>query len=272
MKKYFYLKNKSFNDLEVSTHKELWEKVKLQGYTALVLGVDTIFQKGDKDNRFHFVFSTATEDRHGDIVEQNFDVKAFKKNPVLLDSHRYESIEHILGRVIKISQSEHLEGDVEFALDNPKGLLAYKMTEAGFINTTSIGFIPLEFGEDGSITKSELLEVSLVSVPANPEALMEKLNKKEYETTKNDNKDEEITGEDTSEESNGSKTRGEVCNEKSGRNRKTTIVRLAERVKKQDAFLKKMADELSKTTPVNLAERKRKLYKELRQIISRDIN
>jgi phage head maturation protease len=66
---------------------------------------------------------------------------------------------------------------VEFCTDNPMGNLAYKMAKGGFIKSQSVGFIPLEWangkkdGEpDRTYTKTELLEISLVSVPANPGA------------------------------------------------------------------------------------------------------
>lgn len=175
MKKFFQLTNKSFDELGVKSHQELWEKVK-GDHKGLCACVNTVFTKAeDSENKFNVVMSTATEDRHGDIVEQNWDLKNFKKNPVFLDSHNYSSIEHIIGKVNKIKVKDGaLTGEIEFALDNPKGLLAYNLASKGFLNATSVGFIPLEFSQDGKIVKSELLEDSAVSVPANQEALFEK--------------------------------------------------------------------------------------------------
>ena len=44
------------------------------------------------------------------------------------------------------------------------------MVKEGIINTVSVGFLPLE--RDGNtFTKQELLEISFVNVPANPEAI-----------------------------------------------------------------------------------------------------
>lgn len=141
--------------------------------------MQTEFTKSEgSENKFNFVFSSADVDRHGDIVIQNWDLGPFKKNPVFLDSHNYGSIEHILGKIDKTRVKDgKLQGVVEYALDNPKGLLAYKMTLGGFLNATSVGFIPKDFDEKGRISKSELLEVSAVSVPANPHALLEKMEK-----------------------------------------------------------------------------------------------
>jgi len=175
MKKFYQITNKSFKDLAVATTKELWDKVKGE-HKGLSMSLDTTFTKAEgSENKFDFVFSTANQDRHGDFVLQNWDLKHFKKNPVFLDSHNYGSIEHILGKISKVAVKDRkLRGIVEYALDNPKGLLAFKMTLGGFINATSVGFIPKDFDEKGQITKSELLEVSAVSVPANAEALLEK--------------------------------------------------------------------------------------------------
>jgi hypothetical protein len=79
-------------------------------------------------------------------------------------------------------------------LDNPKGMLAYNLASKGFLNATSVGFIPQDFSDDGKILKSELLEDSAVSVPANQEALFEKKElekEEEKEEIKEEVKEEE---------------------------------------------------------------------------------
>jgi phage head maturation protease len=184
MKKFLSIAHKSLTELGAENYQDLWKKAQDEGYEGISVCVPVALTKGG-DNKFHAVFSTDSEDRHGDIVRQEFDLKAFKKNPVFLDSHNYDSIEHIIGRVNGISsKTGSLEGDIEFFLDNPKGLLAFKAAEQGFLNTTSIGFIPKEFSDKGEILKSELLEISAVSVPANAEALFEKKEEGEEVETK----------------------------------------------------------------------------------------
>lgn len=151
--------------------EKLWQKAKSEGYDGMEIQMHTVLVK-TSENNYHAVFSTDVEDRHGEIVFQNWDLKHFKKNPVYLDSHNYESIDHIIGRITKIKSNDGvLEGDIEFAMMNPKGIRAQQMAEAGFLNTNSVGFIPTQFDEKGNILKAELLEVSAVAVPANPEAL-----------------------------------------------------------------------------------------------------
>ena len=66
-----------------------------------------------------------------------------------------------------------LEGEPVFA-DTPRASLARQLVEGGFVTAVSIGIGVEKFDVDNkTITKSKLFEVSLVSVPANPEALIE---------------------------------------------------------------------------------------------------
>lgn len=185
MQKFLEINKKSMAELGVTTQKDLWTKAQEQGYKGLSLELPVAFEKsvtkkedGTDDIKYTMVFSTPDKDRHGDIVVQNWMLDAYKSNPVLIDSHNYDSITNIIGRVLNIRvEDEHLKGELEFATMNPKGLLAKEMVEGGFINTSSVGFIPTEFDNEGRILKSELLENSLVSVPANARALFEKIAK-----------------------------------------------------------------------------------------------
>lgn len=180
--KFLNITHKSLEEFGVKTYSELWEKNKGE-YQGLSCEVPVTFErktvkKADDTEEvvYTMVLSTADEDRHGDMVLQDFDLKWYKKNPVLLDSHNYDSITHIIGKVNNIRiEDGKLKGEVEFMMDNPKGALAKKMVEGGFLNASSIGFIPKEFDDKGRILKSELLENSMVSVPANARALFEKI-------------------------------------------------------------------------------------------------
>jgi len=170
MIKFYKLTNDSFKVLGVKTLKELWEKVK-DNNDALITDLEVKFVK-KSETEFDSIFSTGNIDRDGDIIFQNFELENFKKNPVVLDSHRYDSIERIIGRIDNIQVAEgKLQGTIVFAVDNPLGALAAKLAEKGFLNATSIGFIPKDFDGMGNPTRSELLEVSIVGVPANAEAL-----------------------------------------------------------------------------------------------------
>lgn len=136
------------------------------------------------------VFSTEDKDRHGDIVRQNWDLKNFKVNPVILNSHNYNDALEVIGKApnTKVKDGQ-LQGEIEFAVnENPKARIIFELYAGGYLNAFSVGFIPLEWDEKGNITKSELLEVSAVSVPANAYALakakgidVELLDKKDVE-------------------------------------------------------------------------------------------
>ena len=179
--KFYNITNKSLSELGVANHKELWDKVG-KDYEGLSMELPATFEKslkttkkGEEKEIYIMTLSTADEDRHGEIVFQDWDLKWFKKNPVLLDSHNYSSIEHIIGKLKNIKVVDNkLQAEVVFNLANSKGVLAKEMVDGGFLNANSVGFIPKEFDDKGNILKSELLEDSLVSVPANARALFEK--------------------------------------------------------------------------------------------------
>ena len=129
----------------------------------------------DKDNSsLTGIFSTEDEDRHGDIVRQDWDLKSFKKNPVVINSHQYFDATEVIGKVenIKVNEDKQLEGKIKFASEeNPKAKIIFDLYAGGFLNAFSVGFIPKQFDDKGTILKSELLELSTVSVPANAFAL-----------------------------------------------------------------------------------------------------
>ena len=126
-----------------------------------------------------FIGSDATVDRYNEVIDPGAwgDLKNFRANPVIPDCHDYSSVAKILGRAVSVEVRDGKLCDrVEFCLDNPLGNLAFKMARGGFLNSQSVGFIPEDWkagnaGEpDRTYTKVELLEISMVVVPANPGA------------------------------------------------------------------------------------------------------
>jgi hypothetical protein len=290
MNSFYQLTNKSFEVEAVTNHQELWDKVK-SNHRGFCLTVDTEFKKTYEDdvvtNMFHVVMSTAIEDRHGEIVFQNWDLENFKKNPVFLDSHNYGSIEHIIGKVHNIQViNGRLEGDVEFALDNPKGMLAFRLALGGFLSATSVGFIPKGFDEKGNITSAELLEDSAVSVPANAQALFEKSFDMETEIAVV--KDGRVLSktnlqklksavdaigaviksaekEEPEEEKAVEEVEVKTVEVKS--QTPDTYSVLLKRLQAQTNTIKEVAKQLQETKPQTLAERKRKILRDLRQVL-----
>jgi len=136
----------------------------------------------------NMIASSQDVDRHGDtILQDGWDLKAFKKNPVILNSHNYNDATEVIARATKTwiegkGKKSKMIQTWEFAVDaNPKAKIIFDLYAGGFLHASSVGFIPTEFDKkkDGStnyyvINKAELLEVSAVSVPANAAATLAK--------------------------------------------------------------------------------------------------
>ncbi len=129
--------------------------------------------------RFKMIITTEDIDRAGDIVSMDgWQLDNYKNNPIVLWAHSYHELP------VGVTDNIYIEGgkmvaEGYFAPEeaNPHAQHVRKLYELGFINTASVGFIPLEFAsptmasEGQKIVKQELLEWSFVPVPANPHAL-----------------------------------------------------------------------------------------------------
>lgn len=126
--------------------------------------------------KYQFIISTDMIDRQNEIIDQDgWDFSNWLANPVIIDSHRYDSIDDIIG--VGVGQPIRLDNgwavDVQFA-DTPKGQRAKTLVDSNMLRTVSVGFRSLKRSPVNGVvkhTKMELLEVSLVAIPANPGAL-----------------------------------------------------------------------------------------------------
>jgi HK97 family phage prohead protease len=130
-------------------------------------------------NAHEFTISTGDLDRHKDRVDQaGINLSSYRKNPVVLWSHSYSSLPIGKCTSIGLGVGGNLKAVVEYAPSdiNPMGQQVRKLVEKGFISATSIGFVPLDetYNDAGGkdYHKIDLLEFSLVSVPANSGALV----------------------------------------------------------------------------------------------------
>lgn len=127
-----------------------------------------------------WVFSTTAVDRQRDRI-LGWDLANFKRSPILLWGHDAEALP--LGRVLGISfVGGRLTGQAQFASADvsPFADCVRRMVLGGFISATSVGFLPLKYrmssdperpgGIDFDLV--ELLEISIVTIPANPDALV----------------------------------------------------------------------------------------------------
>lgn len=131
------------------------------------------------------IASDTSLDRHDDVVEQDWELDNFKKNPVLLAFH--DSQRFSIGKVQRIGLDEsesRLMFEAKFAVEeNPDARIAWNLYKNGYQRAFSVGFKPLEMeleerlDEDGDVflsirfKRNELLEISAVTVPANANAV-----------------------------------------------------------------------------------------------------
>jgi HK97 family phage prohead protease len=130
-----------------------------------------------------FVASTEDIDRDGEVLKADgWILDNWKKNPSFCWAHQYA--EPTIGKGIDVQIiDKQLVITVEFADAEtyPFADTIYKLYLGGFLNAVSVGFIPIEWETGGKkdgdpkkiYTKQELLEVSAVPVPSNPDALQQ---------------------------------------------------------------------------------------------------
>ncbi len=139
--------------------------------------------KGDSDGSLRVTMSTRRKDRHGDILEPaGADTSAFQRNPVVLWAHQYDELP--IGRVARIWSDENAVFSEIMFDSRPFAQEVQRLYREGFLCGWSVGFLPKKWHviEDAAgkfdgyhITDWELIELSAVPVPANPEALTREL-------------------------------------------------------------------------------------------------
>ena len=151
------------------------------------------FDKVEKidERTLRFTISTSSVDRDLDMIDvRGWQLDAFARNPVVLWAHRAE--DPPIGKAIDFGRDDHrLYSAVQFL---PLGYgkagefaeMIYRMAADGFISATSVEFRPIKWdftadkdrgGDDWfpgiDFHEQELVELSIVAVPSNPDALIE---------------------------------------------------------------------------------------------------
>ncbi len=148
---------------------------------------------GDPDDDkpgYGFVMSSAAPDRARDIVQQDWDLREFQRNPVALWAHQYDQPAVGVWRDVAVRDGA-LRGTLE-----PRPVESYPMSltvaaqlRAGTLRTVSVGFRPGNvlwrgssdlkgtelYDERGGLLfmAPVLMECSLTPMPMNPEAQLE---------------------------------------------------------------------------------------------------
>lgn len=139
--------------------------------------IQHLFATSQPGDPFTFVVSTDGMNRKGFRIRQDgWDLSHFLANPIALWMHDHESPIGVWEN-IKV-QGGRLMATLKLAapgtsdfIDGIRGLI-----EQGILKATSVGFRPLDYVEDKktkelTVTKAELREISVVTVPADPGAL-----------------------------------------------------------------------------------------------------
>lgn len=145
------------------------------------------------DGIVQFIAATEGVKRDGNtLVNTGWQFDNFAKNPVFLFQHDYSQLpigQHVKWAVTNDNGKNVLRVWSRFVSADiyPFAERVRMMYEKGFLRAVSIGWIPLEYepvrNADGDqtgwkFTKNELLEVSAVSVPADPDAIIQGVNQR----------------------------------------------------------------------------------------------
>lgn len=134
-----------------------------------------------------FTASTDSADRYGDVIDQkSWNLESYKRNSVILLNHRQDMLP--IGRAKKVEIVDNqLQIEVEFDMGDQLGAEVARKINQGFLSAVSVGFTPqksiarsdlppdhvayLKSGSGMYFQQCELLEVSVVTIPANSEAV-----------------------------------------------------------------------------------------------------
>lgn len=130
-----------------------------------------------------FVISTASVDRMGDtIAVDGWKMDTYRKNPVVLWAHDASMLPIAKASNVRVEDGK-LKARAEFMPKEISGMsnAVFEMIKGGFLSATSVGFAPIKYAfSEASDRKygidfieQELLEFSVVPIPANAEALVE---------------------------------------------------------------------------------------------------
>ncbi len=141
---------------------------------------------------FDFVFSSAAIDSYDEIVEQDWVLARYQRNPVVLWNHNLAARGFLSGgpaeaalpigkgRNVRVEDGQ-LRGTIDLvsAKASPIVEYVYNGLREGSLRATSVGFQPGDVRlekRDGRgiyvLSQNELHEISIVPVPANPDAVM----------------------------------------------------------------------------------------------------
>lgn len=138
-------------------------------------------------------------DREGDIIlSAGMDIEQYKENGSLLWGHDPSRPDYVLGKPIDVVKTDtSIDVGFQFASEvNPLAAMVEQMVAKGFVRGVSVGIMIKEYTEANdragwmpiNVIRSELLEISVTPVPANPRAVAQAGD--EIETKEEDEQDD----------------------------------------------------------------------------------
>lgn len=170
--------------------------------------------KAEETRTIPFIASTSTEDRHGTVLNQaNWDLVNFNSNPIIGYQHNVyggdmcnaahpddvigKGVATVVSSTRSAGKDQQLDIDITFEPKelNEKADKVFRKILNGTLNAVSVGFIPKGEGRYGqldgegeTINKEtfyydgqELLEVSVVNIPSNAQALTKTVRSSTYD-------------------------------------------------------------------------------------------
>jgi HK97 family phage major capsid protein/HK97 family phage prohead protease len=147
-------------------------------------------RKSDNDDRtIEFIFSTSAKDRHRTVLNKDgWELDNFNNNGIAGYMHDVygdgilakPDPDDVIGKARAWVDGDNLIGEITFepADLNEKADKIYRKIQFGSLNAVSVGFIEkgqgeMKGGDDPTyhFAGQELLEISVVNIPSNPEAL-----------------------------------------------------------------------------------------------------
>ena len=152
-----------------------------------------IRQEGEEGRRLTFIASDGTRDSAGTVLNpKGWDLRRFNKNGIIGYQHKVygswdgtDNPDNVIGKGQAYIKEDRLMVDVEFepAEINPLAEKIYQKLLFGSLSAVSVGFLPVGKGAWGEGQEAptgenptyyyagqELLEVSVVNIPSNPNA------------------------------------------------------------------------------------------------------
>lgn len=148
--------------------REIGEKVKL------TLPLEAASTKDLGEGVFEATITTNEVDRHLETIDtEGIDTSNYMKNPVVLYGHDYEGLP--IGKTLKLAEMKSkIKARFQLAVkEYPFASTVADMIAGGYLGAVSIGGVVKQWSDDyQTIEKMEMVEFSIVPVPANPSALI----------------------------------------------------------------------------------------------------